>query len=228
VIELSGVAKTYPGFPAVEALQPCDLTVDIGDYVTVVGPSGSGKSTLLNSIGLLDRPSAGEYKLDGIDVRDLNEKERTWIRGSKIGFVFQSFQLLDHRTSLENVMLSTLYRGLPTLERRRRALDALEAVGLPGRVDSHPARMSGGERQRVAIARALAGDPSILLCDEPTGNLDSANSEAILDLFDALSVGGISIVMITHDLKIAQRGNRQVSIRDGVLSEPTLIGADLS
>jgi putative ABC transport system ATP-binding protein len=223
VIELRGVGLTYPGPPPVAALRPCDLTVRHGDYVTVIGPSGSGKSTFLNIAGLLDAPTTGTYLLDGIDTATLTDAERTALRGRRIGFVFQSFHLLPHRSALENVALSTLYtvgRGRKlAAERRERAREALEKVGLGHRLDSLPTRLSGGERQRVAIARALMGRPSLLLCDEPTGNLDSATADAILALLDQLHRDGMTVLLITHDPQVAERAERTITIRDGVLSE---------
>ncbi|MFJ4672776.1 ABC transporter ATP-binding protein [Kitasatospora purpeofusca] len=223
VIEFRHVELTYPGPPPVRALKPCDLTVARGDYLVVVGPSGSGKSTFLNLVGLLDSPTAGTFLLNGIDTAALPDKDRTALRGREIGFVFQAFHLLPHRTALENVALGTLYtasrgRGA-TAERHARARECLVKVGLGHRIGSVPARLSGGERQRVAIARALAGSPSLLLCDEPTGNLDSRTADSVLQLLDELHVSGITIVLITHDRLVAERGGRVVTIRDGVLVE---------
>lgn len=218
VIDLRAVSRTFPGYPDVEALRPCDLQVASGELVAVVGPSGSGKSTLLNLLGLLDRPTSGTYRLEGTDVADLDEAERTSLRGRAIGFVFQSFELLDHRSSLENVMLAGLYSGTRRTARRQAATEALEAVGLSHRAGSAPVRMSGGERQRVAIARALSVRPRLLLCDEPTGNLDSGNATAILDLLVDLHRQGTTIVVITHDSQVAERCTRTVRIHDGVLT----------
>ena len=219
VIELRGVGRTYPGTSPVVALRPCDLSVAPGDYVTVVGPSGSGKSTLLNLLGLLDRPTEGSYRLEGIDTADLTENERTALRGRRLGFVFQSFHLIDHRTATENVALGLLYRNTAAFERRVRAVAALEAMGLGHRLDALPATMSGGERQRVAIARALVGDPAVLLCDEPTGNLDSRTTDAVLQILDDLHARGITIVVITHEEFVARRGTRTIRISDGALTE---------
>lgn len=219
VIELQRAGRTYRGTPPVAALRPCDLRVGRGDYVTVVGPSGSGKSTLLNLLGLLDRPTEGSYRLDGIDTGDLGENERTALRGQRLGFVFQSFHLIDRRTAVENVGLGLLYRNVPAAVRRERAVAALEAMGLSHRIDALPATMSGGERQRVAIARALVGNPSVLLCDEPTGNLDSHTTQAVLEILDDLHRHGITLVVITHDESVARRGTRTLRISDGVLSE---------
>ncbi|WP_078613614.1 ABC transporter ATP-binding protein [Streptomyces katrae] len=219
VVRFEGVGLTYPGPPPVQALRPCELTVGRGEYVTVVGPSGSGKSTFLNVAGLIDAPTTGRYLLDGIDTGSLRDRDRTALRGQRIGFVFQSFHLLPHRTALENVRLAMVYNGVPRAERDDRARTALERVGLGHRTGHLPTRMSGGERQRVAIARALVAEPSLLLCDEPTGNLDTATAGAVLALLDALHADGLTLLVITHDPHVAARGRRTVSIRDGVLSE---------
>ncbi|MFD7560080.1 ABC transporter ATP-binding protein [Streptomyces sp. NPDC059835] len=219
VIRFEQVALRYPGPPPVDALQPCDLTVERGEFITVVGPSGSGKSTFLNVTGLLDSPTGGRYLLDGIDTGTLADRDRTALRGHRIGFVFQSFHLLPHRSALENVTLAMLYTRVPRAERLDRARTALEQVGLGHRVDSVPGRLSGGERQRVAIARALVGRPSLLLCDEPTGNLDSANAAAVLSVLEDLHETGMTVLVITHDTEVAARGRRTVTVRDGVLRE---------
>ncbi|MEU6866109.1 ABC transporter ATP-binding protein [Streptomyces sp. NPDC046876] len=218
VIEFRGVGLTYPGTPPVAALQPCELTVERGEFITVVGPSGSGKSTFLNVAGLLDAPTAGRYLLDGIDTAALPDRERTALRGRRIGFVFQSFHLLPHRSALENVTLAMLYTEVPRAERLVRARDALDRVGLGHRADAVPGRLSGGERQRVAIARALVSEPSLLLCDEPTGNLDSANAGSVLALLDELHAAGMTVLVITHDPAVAARGRRTLAIRDGRVS----------
>ncbi|MFD7546090.1 ABC transporter ATP-binding protein [Streptomyces sp. NPDC059816] len=219
VIEFRQVGLTYPGPPPVPALKPCELLVEPGDFVTVVGPSGSGKSTFLNIAGLLDAPTHGTYLLDGYDTGALCDADRTALRGRRIGFVFQAFHLLPHRSALENVTLAMVYNGIPHAERAPRARDALVRVGLGHRIDSLPTRLSGGERQRVAIARALAAGPSLLLCDEPTGNLDTVNAGAVLALLDELHGDGMTILLITHDPEVAARGARTVAIRDGVLRE---------
>ncbi|MFJ8789465.1 ABC transporter ATP-binding protein [Streptomyces sp. NPDC102462] len=220
VIELRGAALTYPGPSPVRALLPCDLTIHAGEFVTVVGPSGAGKSSFLNVLGLLDSLTEGRYLLDGIDVDALRDAERTALRGQRIGFVFQSFHLLPHRTAWDNVALALTYRGTPRRERRARAREALEQVGLGHRIRALPTTLSGGERQRVAIARALVGRPSLLLCDEPTGNLDTATAESVLQLLDRLHRTGMTIMVITHDPAVAAHGGRTVAIRDGLLSEP--------
>lgn len=219
VIELIGAAHTYPGPPPVHALHPVDLAIERGEYVAIVGPSGSGKSTLMNLLGLIDRLTAGTYRLDGIDTGGLRENERTALRGRRIGFVFQSFHLLPYRTSTENVALAQLYTGSPQAQRRRDAVQALRQVGLGHRLDSLPSSMSGGERQRVAIARALSNNPSLLLCDEPTGNLDTATAGQVMDILEKLNLEGMTVIVITHDPMVAERAQRTVTIRDGILSE---------
>ncbi|WP_433224105.1 ABC transporter ATP-binding protein [Microtetraspora malaysiensis] len=219
VIELDRVRKDFPSRPPVRALDDVSLRVDQGDYVAVIGPSGSGKSTLLNVLGLLDRPTSGSYRLDGTETTELADGARTRLRGRRIGFIFQSFHLLAHRTVVENVMLAEIYGDHARKGRRERALAALERVGLGHRVGFLPDRLSGGERQRAAIARALMGEPSLLLCDEPTGNLDSRNTEAVLDLFDELREQGLTILVITHEQEVSGRAARRVRITDGVLVE---------
>lgn len=219
VIQFNSVGLTYPGPPPVPALLPCDLTVRRGEYVTIVGPSGSGKSTFLNIAGLLDTPTSGTYLLDGINTTSIKDKERTTLRGSRIGFVFQAFHLLAHRSARENVELAMIYQRVPRSQRRARARAALVRVGLGHRLDALPTRLSGGERQRVAIARALVTEPSLLLCDEPTGNLDTTTAESVLELLDQLHLDGATIVAITHDPQVAARGQRTVSIRDGRLTD---------
>lgn len=217
VIELDKVGRTFPGPPPVEALKPAELALYPGQYLSIIGPSGSGKSTLLHLLGLLDTPTTGKYRLDGIDTGVLSDAQRTGLRGSRIGFVFQSFHLLAHRTVLENVTLSQVYNGIPRGERKERARAELERVGLGHRVDFTPTTLSGGERQRVAIARALVTKPSLLLADEPTGNLDSQSSESILELFDDLHEGGLTLAVITHDPEVSERAQRRVRIIDGSL-----------
>ncbi|OUC97511.1 ABC transporter ATP-binding protein [Streptosporangium minutum] len=282
VIRLDDVSRMFPTEPPVLALSRICLRVGRGDYVAIVGPSGSGKSTLLNTLGLLDRPTSGSYLLDGIETTTLRDGARTRLRGRKIGFIYQSFHLLAHRTVAENVMLAEVYgrsgrawrekaglgrprpgrtdrgrtgngpagravtgnepasrgktRGAPTAAptdapagaavdgygrrgRRARAEEALEKVGMTHRLDFLPDRLSGGERQRVAIARALMGGPSLLLCDEPTGNLDSRNTGAVLDLFDGLRDQGLTLLVITHEDAVSSRAGRRVRISDGILTE---------
>lgn len=217
VIELDKMGRTFPGPPPVEALKPAELALYRGQYLSIIGPSGSGKSTLLHLLGLLDTPTTGVYRLDGIDTGVLSDAQRTGLRGSRIGFVFQSFHLLAHRTVLENVTLSQTYNGIPRSERKSRARAELERVGLGHRMDFTPTTLSGGERQRVAIARALVTKPSLLLADEPTGNLDSQSSDSILELFDELHVGGLTLAVITHDPEVSERAQRRVRIIDGSL-----------
>jgi putative ABC transport system ATP-binding protein len=221
VLHLASVSRTFDSSPPVHALRNVDLRVRTGEYVAVVGPSGSGKSTLLNVIGLLDRPTTGTYVLDGVDAADLGDRERAALRATRLGFIFQSFHLLPQRSALENVMFGGLYQGISRRERRARAIDALERVGVADRASFRPNRLSGGERQRVAIARALSIAPALLLCDEPTGNLDSENTAAILALFDELLRDGLTIMIITHDPGVASHAHRRVSIVDGQLTELT-------
>jgi putative ABC transport system ATP-binding protein len=219
VVEMIGVGRSFPGPPEVHAVRAVDLRIEAGEYVSIVGPSGSGKSTLLHLLGLLDRPTSGTYLLDGEDVSELSERRRSTVRGERIGFVFQAFHLLAHRTVLENVTLSMLYKRVPRRERVERARAALDRVGLSHRIDFEPVTLSGGERQRVAIARALVASPSVLLADEPTGNLDSANAAAVLELFDDLHADGLTLAVITHDEGVSARAQRRVRIVDGVLTE---------
>jgi ABC-type lipoprotein export system ATPase subunit len=219
VVELRGVSRTYGSDPPVEALRGVDLTVQRGDAIAIVGPSGSGKSTLLNIIGCLDRPTRGMYLLEGNDTATLGEGELAALRGRMIGFVFQTFNLLAHRTVLENVMLAEVYVGLPREGRRERAIAALQRVGIEGRADFLPGKLSGGQQQRVAVARALIGSPSLLLCDEPTGNLDTANGATVLALFEELVDEGMTMLLITHDDSVAERMPRRTSITDGLLTE---------
>jgi putative ABC transport system ATP-binding protein len=219
LVQLNGVGFTYPGPPPATALRPSDLVIRRGEYVALVGPSGSGKSTLLNVIGLLDRPTEGSYHLAGVDVGALPDHRRTALRAHRIGFVFQAFHLLPHRTAEENVALALLYRGTAATVRRAVARQVLQRVGLQHLMTALPTQMSGGERQRVAIARALAADPALLLCDEPTGNLDTSTAATVLSLIDELHHGGQTIVMITHDMNVARRAERAVTIRDGIIAD---------
>jgi putative ABC transport system ATP-binding protein len=219
LVQLDGLARVYSGPPPVEALKPCDLKITAGDFVAVTGPSGSGKTTLLNLLGLLDSPTTGRYRLDGRDVSHLSERQRTSVRGDAIGFVFQAFHLLPLRSAIENVMLSLLYTNVPKRERWRRSQHALVRVGLGHRIDSLSRTMSGGEQQRVAIARAIVKRPRLLLCDEPTGNLDSDNSSAILELLDEVHADGHTIVVITHNPAVAARSARRIELHDGILAE---------
>jgi putative ABC transport system ATP-binding protein len=219
VIRLSSVAFTYRGPPPVSALKPTDLVIYRGEHVAITGPSGSGKSTLLNLLGLLDKPTEGTIEIDGIDVGTAPERERAAVRAHRIGFIFQSFHLLPYRTSIENVMLAQVYADEPRRHRRAAAMAALEQVGLAGRAHALPTALSGGERQRVAIARALVNRPSLLMCDEPTGNLDTVTTEELTDLLGELHRQGTTLVVITHNPVVAARAQRQVAIRDGQLTE---------
>jgi putative ABC transport system ATP-binding protein len=197
------------------ALEGIDLDVQRGEYISISGPSGCGKSTLLAILGLLDSPTAGAYVLNGRPVQDLKLSERARIRNREIGFVFQAFNLIGDLTVYENVELPLTYRGMGSAERKRRTQEALERVGMAHRMKHYPAQLSGGQQQRVAVARALAGDPSILLADEPTGNLDSANGEAVMDLLTELHKGGATICMVTHDPRYARYADRSIDLFDG-------------
>ncbi len=217
VLRLEEVTKTYPGPPPVHAVRGVNLVVDAGELVAVVGPSGSGKTTLLHLMGALDKPTSGRVEIDGNEVSALNDRKLSGLRALKLGFVFQEFFLIEGVSALENVAQGLLYRGLATADRRARAVDALERVGLGHRIDHQPSRLSGGERQRVAIARAIVGDPAIVFADEPTGNLDSKTSGAIIELFLDLNASGSTIVVITHDREVASWFPRQVAMRDGAV-----------
>jgi ABC-type lipoprotein export system ATPase subunit len=219
VVRLEGVSRTFGVDPPVEALRGVDLDIWRGEWLAIVGPSGSGKSTLLHILGLLDRQTAGTYFFEGRDVSTLDDLARAGLRGRRIGFVFQAFHLLPHRSVIENVMLGELYVAASRQGRRERAAAALEQVGLTPRAEFLPTKLSGGEKQRAAIARALIGEPSLLLCDEPTGNLDSANADAVLDVFADLSREGLTIAVITHDEHVASYAGRRVGLLDGVLRE---------
>lgn len=222
VLALEGVTKHYPGVPPVEALRGVDLQINQGELVGIVGPSGSGKSTLMNVIGTLDRPTTGEVRIDGTSVASLSDAGLTGLRAERLGFVFQSFHLLQSASALDNVADGLLYRGVPRRERRARAANALERVGLGHRMDHRPPKLSGGERQRVAIARAIVGDPAIVLADEPTGNLDSKTSDAIVSLLNDLHADGSTIAVITHDPDLAAELPRRVTIVDGRITDDSL------
>jgi putative ABC transport system ATP-binding protein len=214
-LEVDSVTKTYPSEPPVTALRGASFSVAAGELAAIVGPSGSGKTTLLHLMGTLDRPSSGSVRIAGTDVAALSDREVAFLRASRIGFVFQQFFLAEHKSLLDNVADGMLYAGVKIAERRDMALGALGAVGLAGRAEARPTQLSGGQRQRVAIARALAGEPAIILADEPTGNLDQATGQSILELFEALHQRGATIVLITHDMGIARRMPRRIEVLDG-------------
>jgi putative ABC transport system ATP-binding protein len=223
VLELAGITKTYPGSPPVAALAGVDLRVAAGERVAVLGPSGSGKSTLLHILGTLERPTSGVLRLAGRDVSCLSDAEVSAVRGHELGFVFQQFYLLDHLDAVGNVALGLLYRGGSARERRRAAVGALDRVGLGHRLTHRPQQLSGGERQRVAIARAIAGRASVVLADEPTGNLDTATGSGIVALLTEIASDGTAVVVVTHDTGIASAMDRQVEMRDGhILSDSAL------
>jgi putative ABC transport system ATP-binding protein len=222
VIELRGVGKTYASGPLrVDALRDVSLLIGEGEYVAIMGPSGSGKSTLMHIVGCLDLATAGEFLLAGEDVRDLDESELAEIRNRRIGFVFQQFNLLASLSAWRNVELPLAYAGVPREERKRRAVDALERVGLGDRLEHRPGELSGGQQQRVAIARALVSDPALILADEPTGNLDSTATTDILALFDQIHRAGRTIVLITHEEEVARHAQRIVRVRDGAIVDDT-------
>lgn len=219
LIRLEGITKTYgTDDRPVPVLHGIDMEMEQGEYVAIMGPSGSGKSTLMNIIGYLDRPTSGRYLFDGEDLTRANDEQMARIRNEKIGFVFQSFHLMPGRCAWENVALPLVYRGVPRHARREMAEQALIRMGLGERLDFYPTQLSGGQCQRVAIARAIVTEPELLLADEPTGALDTASGEQILDIFDELNANGMSIMMITHETEVARRAGRMMHIRDGLLS----------
>lgn len=219
LLHLTGISRTYDDGAPVHALRHADLAVYAGDYLAVTGPSGAGKSTLLNILGLLDMPTTGSYHVRGLETVHAREKTRVAIRSQFFGFVFQAFHLLAGRSAIENVELGMLYGGHTQKLRRRLAAEALDRVRLSHRANSDPRTLSGGERQRVAIARAIAGHPSVLFCDEPTGNLDSGNTANILDLLAELHADGLTLIVVTHSEDVASRGNRRLSVIDGIAQE---------
>ncbi len=219
LIELAGITKVYRmGEMEVRALCKVDLALERGEFVSIMGPSGSGKSTLMNILGCLDAPSEGSYRLDGAEVEKLSRDELAVVRNHKVGFVFQTFNLLSRTSAAENVELPLLYRGVAARERRTKAYEALRSVGLEGREGHHPNQLSGGQQQRVAIARALVNQPSLLLADEPTGNLDTRSSQEIMDIFSRLNrEKGITLVVVTHEADIAAYSRRVIRFKDGCI-----------
>lgn len=222
IVRLEHIVKIYrtPGSAVeVHALRGVSLQIRRGEYVAIAGASGSGKSTLMNILGCLDRPTAGSYWLEGRDVSLLDDDELSDVRGRRIGFVFQNFNLIATQTVLENLEVPLFYQGVPAARRRARAIAVAERVGLGNRLHHRPAELSGGQQQRVAIARALLNEPAMLLADEPTGNLDSATGEMILTVLDELYAGGMTLVIVTHDRSIASRARRVIQVQDGRISE---------
>ncbi len=219
IIELKNIVKTYDMGEAeeVQALRGVSLTILQNEYVAIMGPSGSGKSTLMNIIGCLDTPTSGLYQFNGLNVSEMNDNELAKIRNKEIGFVFQTFNLLARSDALHNVELPLIYAGIPSAERRRRAKDTLGHVGLGDRVHHRPNELSGGQRQRVAVARALVTQPSIILADEPTGNLDTKTGEEIMGLFEELHRAGNTIILVTHEADIAEHAHRAIRLRDGMI-----------
>jgi putative ABC transport system ATP-binding protein len=224
MIDLKNITKTYDmGSVQVQVLRGISLHVDEGEFLSIIGPSGSGKSTLMNMIGCLDIPTTGEYFLDGKEISTYNEKQLSKIRNQKIGFIFQKFNLLPKLSALENVELPLIYRNMNNKERKKRSIEALEKVGLTDRMNHKPTELSGGQQQRVAIARALAGDPPVLLADEPTGNLDSKSGSDVMNIIRQLSNEGKTIVLITHDNEIAMAAQKTITIKDGLLLNGNVI-----
>ena len=218
IIDIKNIKRNFPlGSETVYVLKGVDLQIDRGDYVALMGPSGSGKSTLMNLLGCLDTPTLGTYILNGKDVSKMEDDELAGIRNREIGFVFQTFNLLPRTTALDNVALPMVYAGFSKTERNERATEVLNQVGLGDRMDHHPNQLSGGQRQRVAVARALVNKPSIILADEPTGNLDSKTSVEIMQLFDAIHANGNTVVLVTHEEDIAAHAHRIIRLRDGVI-----------
>ena len=223
VIELIDVVRSYPG--PINALDGVDLRIEQGEIAAIIGPSGSGKSTLLNVMGTLDRPTAGSVLIDGIDTRCLSERQLCGLRATRLGFVFQSFHLIESARVIDNVANGLIYQGVERRERNRRAQAALELVGLGDRSGTRPPKLSGGQRQRVAIARALVSEPSLILADEPTGNLDSQTSDDVLSLLiDLNEKQGATIAIITHDIEVANRLPRRIHVRDGKVVDPMRVG----
>ena len=220
ILEMHHIYKDYyPGNMVVPVLKDVNLNVENGEYLAIMGPSGSGKSTLMNIIGCLDKPTKGDFRLDGLDILNLSENALADVRLNKLGFVFQNFQLLPRQTAVENVALPLIYAGVSKKERLKRAAAALDKVGLSDRLDFVPNQLSGGQKQRVAIARAMVNQPKILLADEPTGALDSKSSAQVMDLFTTLNQEGVTVIMITHDSHVAGFAKRRVDIFEGEISE---------
>jgi putative ABC transport system ATP-binding protein len=223
IIRVRGLTRDYSlGSETIRALRGVNLTIARNEYVAIMGPSGSGKSTLMNLLGCLDTPTAGEYWLNGVEVSRMNDDQLARVRNREIGFVFQTFNLLPRASALHNVELPLIYAGVGWAERRRQASQALARVGLQDRMHHRPNELSGGQRQRVAIARALVNEPSILLADEPTGNLDSTTSSEIMDVFAQLHAQGQTVIVVTHETDIAERAHRVVTLRDGVVHSDQL------
>lgn len=219
VIELQGVEKHYRmGDLWVKVLQGIDLSIYPGEYISILGPSGCGKSTMLNILGCLDQPTVGTYLLDGIDVSKLEDDDLSKVRGKKLGFIFQSYNLIQQLTVIENIEVPMYYQGVPEKEAREIAIDLARRVGLGKRLDHRPTQLSGGQQQRVAIARALSNDPAVILADEATGNLDSKSGSDILEIFDQLNADGKTLVMITHDEGMADRTSRTIRLKDGAVA----------
>jgi putative ABC transport system ATP-binding protein len=220
MLKMTKVSKTYrTDTVETQALREFSLQVNEGEFVSVTGPSGSGKTTFLNIAGLLEELSSGSYELDGRDISSLTDKERSRVRNEKIGFIFQSFNLIPELNIFDNVDVPLRYRGFDAAERKKRIENSLEMVGLASRLQHYPAQLSGGQQQRVAVARALAGEPRFLLADEPTGNLDSQMAESVLDLLDEINKQGTTIIMVTHELGLADRAKRNIFVRDGSVSD---------
>jgi putative ABC transport system ATP-binding protein len=229
IIRLENISKRYGmGETTVDALSDVNLIIEAGEYCSIMGASGSGKSTMMNIIGCLDRPTAGRYYLDSEAVDQMDDDQLAHIRNRKIGFVFQQFHLLSQVSALENVMLPMVYANIPALERRERAIAALERVGLGSRIQNRPNQLSGGQQQRVAIARAIVNQPVMLLADEPTGALDSKTTQEILEIFGALNAAGMTVVMVTHEAEVARCTQRVVWFRDGQVIHPNLKPEDLA
>jgi putative ABC transport system ATP-binding protein len=225
LISLKNIARRYQmGTETIHALRDVTLVIERGEYVAIMGPSGSGKSTLMNLLGCLDTPTAGEFILNDIRVSEMDDNDLAEVRNREIGFVFQSFNLLPRSDALHNVELPLIYSGMPRDQRREKAMEVLQNVGLGDRMHHRPNEMSGGQRQRVAIARALVNDPSIILADEPTGNLDSKTGEEIMALFESLSQKGNTIIVVTHEEEVARHARRIVRIRDGLIASDEMTG----